>query len=173
MPHLNKTGERGVSACRVFPILIKIYFLNKTLFIQKTPWYIMYVVFWRSDPMHLFRKNHHKLPPLFKCVVCQHKPGDSMHHHIPICSSCKVALDKHIEHDGGSIIQCLNALRKARFPLEITQLSDSIINHASKLVPYEDLRLKTIEPAPTVIMHRVRMKDYNDLFPELFSDSRE
>jgi|GEM_PF-4777061 len=94
-----------------------------------------------------------------------------MHHHIPICKSCKTVLDKHIQRDGGFIIQYLDALRKADSPSEISSLSERIIKHASKLVPYEDLNLKTIEPAPTSIMHRVRAQEYSDLFPKLFSES--
>lgn len=118
----------------------------------------------------LSRKNHNKLPPLLKCVVCQHRPADMMHHHIPICKSCKAVLDKHINRDGGLIIQYLDALRTADSSLEIASLSERIIEHASKLVPYEDLNLKTIEPTPTVIIHRMRSQEYTDLFPELFSE---
>lgn len=119
--------------------------------------------------MHLFSKAHHQLPALFKCVLCEIGPGDRMHEHIPMCRSCKTKLDKHIRHHGGLIIQCLDALRKADSPSDISALSESIIEHASKLVPYEELRLKTIEPTPTVIMHLVRIRECHDLFPELFS----
>lgn len=123
--------------------------------------------------MRFFGKTHHKLPPLFKCVVCAQRPGTAMHHHIPICKSCKVVLDKRIKHDGGLIIQYLDTLRKPHSLSEISYLSENIIQHASKLVPYEDLRLKTIEPTPTVIMHLVRMREYQDLFPQLFSEDED
>lgn len=125
---------------------------------------------WGSDSIQ-FRKKQHKLPPLFKCVVCQHRPSDTMHHHIPICKSCKATLDKHIKYDGGLIIQNLDELRKANSPSDISALSESIIKHASKLVSYEDLRIKTIEPTPTSIIHRVRIQEYNDLSPELFFEN--
>ncbi|QSO45561.1 hypothetical protein [Alicyclobacillus mengziensis] len=113
-----------------------------------------------------------RLRSLLKCVVCAQRPGTTLHHHIPLCKSCHATLQKHIKHDGGFIVEHLETLRQANSPSEIAALRDAIVSHASKLVHYEDLKLKTIEPEPTVIMHLVRMGQYNDLFPKFFSDER-
>lgn len=124
--------------------------------------------FSRSDSLRFFGQK--RLRSLLKCVVCMHRPGTTFHHHIPLCKACHVTLKKHIKHDGGFIIQQLEALRQANSPSDMAALRDAIVSHASKLVHYEDLKLKTIEPEPTVIMHLVRMGQYNDLFPQLFSN---
>lgn len=115
-----------------------------------------------------FGFRRHKMPPLLKCVVCEHRPGATMHHHLPVCKSCAATLEKHIKQDGGAIIEGLAALRHADSPGDVTGLSEKILEHASKLIQYEEKRVKTIEPEPTVIMHRVRIGEYDDLSPTLY-----
>lgn len=117
--------------------------------------------------MHLFDMGRPKLPPLLKCVACAHRPGETYHHHIPLCRSCAATLNKHIKRDGGAILAAFDELRSTVEPHAVAELSDKIIHHATQLLSYEEKRLKTIDPEPTVIIHRIRVGEYMDLFPTL------
>lgn len=75
-----------------------------------------------------------------------------------------------IKRDGQAIIHFLDELRQANAQADIVDLTARVIDHASKLVPYEEMKLKAIEPNPTAIMHRMRSGSYADLFPRLFTD---
>lgn len=112
----------------------------------------------------------HRLPPLFKCVVCQRRPGQTFHHHIPLCNSCATKLRRTIRRDGGAILRALDELRNADSPQLISQLKESIIGHAHELLSYEELNVKTIDPEPTVIIHLIRVDEYTNLFPRLAMD---
>lgn len=90
-----------------------------------------------------------------------------MHHHVPLCKSCKRKLDKDIRKHGPAIITELEKLREAQSPSLIAEVSQRVLRHAFELVKYEDFRLKTIEPVPTAIIHLVRIQEYSELFPTI------
>ena len=105
--------------------------------------------------------------------MCGKRPGETFHHHLPLCQPCKRKLDRDIQRYGGVIVQGLDALRLADSPQSISDISLKVIESASHLVPYEDQRIKTTDPEPTVIIHRVRVGEYADLFPRLASGTND
>ncbi len=116
-----------------------------------------------------FRK-HKKMPALLKCVKCGQKPGEVYHYHLPLCKSCASKLHKRIQHDGGALVQELDSLKEVQDDQEREAISERVIKYASSLIEYEDIRLKTTEPEPSEIIHRVRTGEYGDLEVTLFNE---
>lgn len=112
------------------------------------------------------RNRRRRLPPLLKCVFCQQRPGETYHDKLPLCKRCKQTLRKQIEHDGGAILKNLESLRSgAGNP---AALRESIARHAQNLIPYQDCRLRTTDPVPSDIIHRVKSADPPDWTVTLF-----
>lgn len=118
--------------------------------------------------MRFFGKRK-KMPALLKCVKCGQKPGEVYHYHLPLCKSCATKLHKHIRHDGGTLLEELSHL-KAADNHEVESISERLIKHASTLIEYEDIRLKTTDPVPSEIIRRVRIGEYEDLDVTLFDE---
>lgn len=119
--------------------------------------------------LRLFGK-HKKMPAMLKCVKCGQKPGEVYHHHLPLCKACASKLHKRIQHDGGALVQELDSLKAVQDDHDIEAISERVIKHASSLIEYEDIRLKTTDPEPSEIIHRVRIGEYSDMEVTLFNE---
>lgn len=108
---------------------------------------------------------------LLKCVLCERRPGQTYHNHIPLCRSCKTTLERHIADHGSAILTGIEALQKEDDPQRRAVLSEEVIDQAGKLVPYEDQHLKTIVPEPTAVIHRVRAGETADLIVHLYQEA--
>lgn len=109
------------------------------------------------------RKN----PPMFKCIICQRRGADTYHFELPVCSSCQSTLNKRIETEGGAALETLRELQEAA-PENVDRLKERLVLHIAKLVPYEDMRLRTTTPEPTEIIRRVNAGEYEALEVKLW-----
>lgn len=94
-----------------------------------------------------------------------------MHHHIPLCRTCAVTLQNDIAVHGQAIQDGLAALRQSDDRAIRKELGEHIIHHAGKLVPYEDQHLQTTIPEPTIVIHKVRAHEVDDLEVELYVEA--
>ncbi|WDL95700.1 hypothetical protein [Alicyclobacillus sp. ALC3] len=120
--------------------------------------------------LNFLRWPKRKLPPMFKCVWCERRPGEVMHHHIPLCRTCASTLRNDISLHGQAVIAGLEDLRQTTDTDVRAELADRIIEHAGKLVRYEDQHLQTILPEPTVVIHKVRTQETDDLVVETYDE---
>lgn len=118
-----------------------------------------------------FLRRGRKPPALLKCVLCEHRPGQTYHNHIPLCRSCKTTLERSIADHGGAVVTGVEALQKEADPRRRAVLTEEVIDEAGKLVPYEDQHLKTILPEPTAVIHKVRAGETEDLVIHLYQEA--
>lgn len=118
----------------------------------------------------LGRAKHRSLPPLLKCVHCQRRPGEVFHHQLPLCKPCFRTLNHDIVQHGRAIIETVNTLNVSSPECGKSDLIRNIVGHASKLLAYQDERLKTIEPQPSEIIRLARADELKGIDLRLFND---
>lgn len=64
----------------------------------------------------------------------------------------------------------IDAMRHATDPERRRDLAEQVVDHASKLVPYEEQRLKTTDPEPTRVILQVRAGEIDDLNVQLYQE---